>query len=392
MSINIPMGGNFYPYPQTNDQNWGIPATSLLVAISQYCLQSTGGTFALTADLNLGTNFGLVADYIRSQSILAADAGVIRLANSESINWRNIANSNNLSLNVNSSDQLNFNGTILGAGVGTLAISGVDGIVVANSPLTSSGTISLSLGAITPTSISSLGAGTFNGLITSSLSGTTGTFSSNLSAANILATSGSFSATVTAGSISVATQNAGTINTTTLNATNGYFTNNVLVVSNGNSIELQGSVASNTVGYVLNNTAGREWVLGAIGSAASSYANGFWIFDATQGAALAIDSTGQIYQPLTQPATNDRSNKRPTTAWVGSNLSSLSNYTPIPTNSSGLGQIVQIYNAVPAGGTWFYFTVNTDGGGNITGCSTGVVAGGSSVGSGVAPGFAWRIA
>lgn len=75
--------------------------------------QTTGGLFSLTAPLNFGPNFGIVAVNFTSTSANPATAGTIRLANADTIDWRNNANTGNLALGVNASDQLTFQGVAL---------------------------------------------------------------------------------------------------------------------------------------------------------------------------------------------------------------------------------------------------------------------------------------
>jgi len=69
---------------------------------------------------------------------------------------------------------------------------------------------------------------------------------------------------------------------------------------------------------------------------------------------------------------------------------------PLPTADPGVGQWADIgTNAVPAGGTWAIFALALNGSGQVTGHSTQVAAGGTTI-FGVAParvrGFGWRIA
>lgn len=75
--------------------------------------QATGGLFSLTAALNFGPNFGLIAVNYASTTANPATAGTIRLANTDTIDWRNFANSANLVLAVNASDQLTYQGVPL---------------------------------------------------------------------------------------------------------------------------------------------------------------------------------------------------------------------------------------------------------------------------------------
>src|ERR1019366_1870347 len=74
-------------------------------------ISSVGGTYTLTGDLNLGNAFGVFAKYFTSGTAVPATAGSLRLSNLDTIGWRNFANSGNLLLAVNSSDQLTFNGS-----------------------------------------------------------------------------------------------------------------------------------------------------------------------------------------------------------------------------------------------------------------------------------------
>ncbi|RYZ74260.1 MAG: hypothetical protein EOP09_00680, partial [Proteobacteria bacterium] len=87
--------------------------TNYFIAIAAGALTKAGGNATLTADLNLGANFGLVAKYLKSSSINIAQSGVIRFANNEGIAWRNTANGSDITLKVNASDALEFNGTVL---------------------------------------------------------------------------------------------------------------------------------------------------------------------------------------------------------------------------------------------------------------------------------------
>lgn len=108
--------------PADGDSNWGPDLTNYLIAIASHSLQKTGGTFTLTAEANFGTSFGLKAQYIKSQGTNPSSTGVLRLANTESLSWRNAANTADLALTVNASNVLQFNSSSL-----LDATSGVDG-------------------------------------------------------------------------------------------------------------------------------------------------------------------------------------------------------------------------------------------------------------------------
>jgi hypothetical protein len=72
-------------------------------------LQKAGGTFTLTADVNFGASFGVQSVYYKSLAAAVSTAGVVRLGNTETIGWRNGADSANLALGV-SSDKIQFGG------------------------------------------------------------------------------------------------------------------------------------------------------------------------------------------------------------------------------------------------------------------------------------------
>jgi hypothetical protein len=73
-------------------------------------LQKTGGTFTLSAEVDFGGAYGIKTLYLKSQTANPAAAGVVRLAKTDTINFRNEANDGDLALGRNSSDQLTYNG------------------------------------------------------------------------------------------------------------------------------------------------------------------------------------------------------------------------------------------------------------------------------------------
>jgi hypothetical protein len=142
----VTFNGVSYNVPAYLDTGWAQGSGNLsqyLVAVSTGTLQQTGGAFTLTADVNFGTSFGLVAEYLKSASANIASAGFIRMANTDLIEWRNNANSGNDTLSVNSSDQLLFNGTaIAGSGAGVTSIAGTSNQITASA---ASGAVTLSI-------------------------------------------------------------------------------------------------------------------------------------------------------------------------------------------------------------------------------------------------------
>ena len=120
MSVNLTINGTTYAYPEQGDSNWGVEATGWAQAVTSGMLQKAGGTFQLLAEVDFGTGFGIKSLYYKSRTANVASAGQIRLARADVISFRNEANSADLDLSVNSSDQLLFNGVSL-AGVATVS-------------------------------------------------------------------------------------------------------------------------------------------------------------------------------------------------------------------------------------------------------------------------------
>lgn len=113
MSIALTFNGQNYIIPTTNEVGWGSNLDDYLVAIAAGALQKTGGNFTLAADVDFGGAFGLKAQYFKSRSVNPALTGILRLANGDLISWRDSTNTSDLSLTVNSLNQLVYNGTPL---------------------------------------------------------------------------------------------------------------------------------------------------------------------------------------------------------------------------------------------------------------------------------------
>lgn len=119
MSTPVTYVGNSYSIPAYGDSGYAQGAgnlSSYLVALATGSLTLSGGAFALTADANFGANFGLVSIYYKSRTSNISTAGILRLARTDTIGWRNQANGGNLLLGVDASDNLTFNGVIIGGG------------------------------------------------------------------------------------------------------------------------------------------------------------------------------------------------------------------------------------------------------------------------------------
>jgi hypothetical protein len=170
MSTPVTFNGVVYNIPAYNDTGYAQGPgnlSSYLVALATGTLQPSGGSFPLTADLNFGSSFGLLALYYKSVSANISTSGVLRLANTDSIGWRNVANSGNDILAVNGSDQLTYNGAVIQTGSGFVnSITGTANEIIASS---STGAVTLS----TPQAIAPASSPTFAGLTVSGLTDNT---------------------------------------------------------------------------------------------------------------------------------------------------------------------------------------------------------------------------
>jgi hypothetical protein len=112
-SVTVTINGTNHTIPQTNEKGWGNNVTAWIQAVSQYTLQPSGGSFSLTADTDFGANYGLKSLYLKSRATNVSSTGALRLGNTDSVGWRNAANSADLTLSVNASNQLTFAGNVL---------------------------------------------------------------------------------------------------------------------------------------------------------------------------------------------------------------------------------------------------------------------------------------
>lgn len=113
MAVNLNVNGINYSYPEIGDTNWGQATTLWAQAVTNGMLQKAGGSFPLTANVDFGGNYGLIAQHFTGRGSNTAQTGAVRLNSSGQITWRNTANTNDLPLTINVSDQLTFNGSVL---------------------------------------------------------------------------------------------------------------------------------------------------------------------------------------------------------------------------------------------------------------------------------------
>lgn len=160
MAIPLTVNGAVFEYPVDFDENWGVDATGWAQAMTVGTLQMAGGSFPLTANINFGASFGLLSQFFSTRSANPSTVGTVRLSSADAgIGWRNNANSGNLILTTNASDQLLYNGfPIATSGAGAVtSIIGTANQIIASSP---TGAVTLS----TPQNIAPTSSPTFASL------------------------------------------------------------------------------------------------------------------------------------------------------------------------------------------------------------------------------------
>lgn len=213
MSVNLTINGVAYPFPVQGDSPpWGTQVTAWATAVTGGMLQKAGGTFTLTADVDFGATYGLKAAKFSTRSANPASSGLLRLANNEAgPTWRDSANSSDLVLKVNASDQLEFNGVPIG---GATAYT-------ANRAIVSNGSGQLTASATTDTEIGYVSGVT--SAIQTQLDGkqATGNYITALTGDVTATGPGSVAATIANNAVTAAKMANGTITTTQISGTAG---------------------------------------------------------------------------------------------------------------------------------------------------------------------------
>lgn len=109
MARTVTLNGVNFSVPELNDNGYGTALMTYLVALAS-AFPQLGGAWALTSELDLGASFGLKTLYVKSETASPAAAGVIRLAKTDAIAFRNAANSGDVALAKDTGDALTFAG------------------------------------------------------------------------------------------------------------------------------------------------------------------------------------------------------------------------------------------------------------------------------------------
>jgi hypothetical protein len=112
VAIPLVVNGATFSFPQKGDVGYADQVTAWAKALNNGCLQ-LGGAYTLLSDLDLSA-FGIKAPYFTSKTANPPATGVLRLAKTDAVKFRNNANSADLAgLALNAQDNLTANGVQL---------------------------------------------------------------------------------------------------------------------------------------------------------------------------------------------------------------------------------------------------------------------------------------
>lgn len=132
MATTVTFNGSAYSIPSYGDSGWAQGPGNLslyLVALAAGTLQTTGGPFTLSADVNFGATFGILSRYFKTIAANPATTGVIRLALGDTINWGTANNA----LSVTGTD-LYWNGSLIKTVANATAVEKRE-VYIAGTPL-----------------------------------------------------------------------------------------------------------------------------------------------------------------------------------------------------------------------------------------------------------------
>ncbi len=111
MTITKNINGVSVKIFETGESAWGPGTTDLLTRIVDAAI-FTGSTSSkpLVADLNLGASYGILTAYVASRTSPVGTTGLVRLANGDTITWRNAANNGNIVVAVNGQNMITIDG------------------------------------------------------------------------------------------------------------------------------------------------------------------------------------------------------------------------------------------------------------------------------------------
>ena len=216
MSTIVNLNGVGYAIPSTGEVGWGQDVSNYLIATAAGgLLQLEGGAFTLTNDVNFGPNFGLNSKYYKGLASNSAQSGTLRLANTESVVWRNNTNTADLSLQL-VGNALYFAGVPIGAGGGSSPLTTKGDLYTYSTfstrlPVGINGQV-LVVDSSQPTglawgSVGGSGSGTVTGLTFTNANGISGTVATPTTTPNLTLSLGAITPTSVAASGTITASN-----------------------------------------------------------------------------------------------------------------------------------------------------------------------------------------
>ncbi len=108
MSQQVEFNGEEHNIPSPNEKGWGAAVTAFLVSVAANAIAAST---ALVAELDLGATYGIRAKWFRSKTALPASEGAARFARVDAVKWRAEADNDDLTLDVDSSNNLQWEGS-----------------------------------------------------------------------------------------------------------------------------------------------------------------------------------------------------------------------------------------------------------------------------------------
>lgn len=106
MSITVSFNNQTFTLPEYGESGWADQINNYLTAISTGTMQKNTTNFNLLDEMSFGGDYGIKSLYFKSYSTNPSAAGVLRLANTDVIAWRNDTNTSDLTLAMGGSSGL----------------------------------------------------------------------------------------------------------------------------------------------------------------------------------------------------------------------------------------------------------------------------------------------
>jgi len=110
MAVTVTFNGKTFVIPENFDTLWGKQVSAFLQEVAVGAMTKGSTSVTPAGDIDFGPNAGVLAKYFRGKTASGADSGILRLAALDTVEWRNQANTANVSLAKDANDQLTVAG------------------------------------------------------------------------------------------------------------------------------------------------------------------------------------------------------------------------------------------------------------------------------------------